>query len=111
MPGPSNLPARLWRRVRIRSRLAGLGRRLVALAPTPPDPPTSAPNDRFVEEAPSDAAAVSVFAGEWTTRLPAPLDDVSGDHPLFDDLSQVEWDRFSLRHAEMHMSFVQPQTA
>ena len=29
-------------------------------------------------------------------------------HPLFDNLSQDEWDRFSLRHAEMHMSFSQP---
>lgn len=33
------------------------------------------------------------------------------DHPLFDYLSREEWDRFSLRHAEMHMSFAQPQTA
>lgn len=32
-------------------------------------------------------------------------------HPLLDDLSREEWDKFSLRHAEMHMSFVQPQTA
>lgn len=31
-------------------------------------------------------------------------------HPLLDDLSAEEWDRFGLRHAEMHMSFVQPQT-
>jgi len=32
-------------------------------------------------------------------------------HPLFDHLSREEWDLFSLRHAEMHMSFVMPQDA
>ena len=29
-------------------------------------------------------------------------------HPLLDNLSQDEWDRFSLRHAELHMSFIRP---
>ena len=29
-------------------------------------------------------------------------------HPLFDDLPREDWDRFNLRHAELHMSFVIP---
>ncbi len=29
-------------------------------------------------------------------------------HPLFGNLSCEEWDKFSFRHAEMHMSFVVP---
>jgi hypothetical protein len=33
------------------------------------------------------------------------------DHPLFDKLPRDDWDRFNFRHAEMHMSFVQPATA
>ncbi|NOY40931.1 MAG: DUF1569 domain-containing protein [Planctomycetes bacterium] len=29
-------------------------------------------------------------------------------HPLFGDLSCEDWDKFSLRHAEMHMGFAVP---
>ncbi len=29
-------------------------------------------------------------------------------HPVFGDITQAEWDSFSLRHAEMHMSFLKP---
>jgi len=30
-------------------------------------------------------------------------------HPLFGKLTRQEWDQFSLRHAELHMSFVQSE--
>ncbi|MEM9354336.1 MAG: DUF1569 domain-containing protein [Planctomycetota bacterium] len=30
------------------------------------------------------------------------------DHPIFGKISKAEWDSFSLRHAEMHMSFLKP---
>lgn len=33
------------------------------------------------------------------------------NHPLFDTLSREDWDKWNLRHAEMHMSFVLPATA
>lgn len=29
-------------------------------------------------------------------------------HPLLGDIDRAEWDRFNLRHAELHMSFVVP---
>lgn len=29
-------------------------------------------------------------------------------HPVFGTITQAEWDSFSLRHAEMHMSFLKP---
>ncbi|QDV52262.1 DUF1569 domain-containing protein [Gimesia fumaroli] len=36
------------------------------------------------------------------------LEARNADHPAFGMLSPEEWDRFHLRHAEMHMSFVVP---
>lgn len=32
-------------------------------------------------------------------------------HPMFGELSLDEWDSFHLRHAELHMSFLLPQSA
>ena len=31
-------------------------------------------------------------------------------HGMFDELTHEEWEKFNLRHAEMHMSFVVPQS-
>lgn len=31
-------------------------------------------------------------------------------HPFFDELSREDWDRFNLRHAELHLSFIRPAT-
>ena len=33
------------------------------------------------------------------------------NHPAFGSISQKEWDDFNLRHAEMHMSFVVPESS
>ena len=30
------------------------------------------------------------------------------EHPAFGELTREEWDKFHLRHAELHMSFVKP---
>ena len=30
-------------------------------------------------------------------------------HPLFGKMTRQDWDQFSLRHAELHMSFVQSE--
>lgn len=30
------------------------------------------------------------------------------EHVMFKDMTTEEWDQFNLRHAEMHMSFIQP---
>ncbi|HEV2781734.1 MAG TPA: DUF1698 domain-containing protein [Actinophytocola sp.] len=47
--------------------------------------------DEYVTSAPSPQNAVDVFAGEWSSRLPAPLDGVrAGSIPLFED-DRVEW--------------------
>lgn len=32
-------------------------------------------------------------------------------HPLFGRLSRAEWDQLHLRHAELHLSFIHPETA
>ncbi|WP_207954636.1 hypothetical protein [Saccharopolyspora elongata] len=47
--------------------------------------------DEYVTSAPSPQNAVDVFAGEWSSQLPAPLQHVqAGPLPLFDD-ARVSW--------------------
>jgi len=37
--------------------------------------------------------------------------DVRAKHPVFGAMSVAQWDLFHLRHSEMHLSFIQPETA
>ncbi len=47
--------------------------------------------DSYVTEAPSPSTALDIFAGEWTSRLPPPLDDAdAGTVPLFAD-AKLDW--------------------
>ena len=36
------------------------------------------------------------------------LESERATHPLFGQLTRDQWDKFNLRHAELHMSFVKP---
>ena len=38
-------------------------------------------------------------------------EDKRAPHPVFGDLTPDEWNRFNLRHAELHLSFVIPDQA
>jgi len=52
--------------------------------------------EHYVTTAPSPQQALDIFKGEWTSRLPAPLDGCkAGDLPLFGD-PRIQWavDRF-----------------
>lgn len=42
------------------------------------------------------------------SRLGAPGASPSATHPIFGNLTPAEWQTFHLRHAELHMSFLQP---
>jgi len=45
----------------------------------------------LVRSAPSPQAAIDIFKGEWTSRLPPPLDTVTaGSESLFDDV-RIQW--------------------
>ncbi len=77
---PRTVARKLLRR--LRTGLGAVGRRLAALDVAPAVP---GPNERYVEEAPLDRLALEVFSGEWSTRFPPPLEEVSGPHDLFDD--------------------------
>lgn len=47
--------------------------------------------DTYVASAPSPQTAVDIFAGEWSSRFPAPLADLkAGPVPLFED-ARVPW--------------------
>ncbi|MFN9622979.1 MAG: class I SAM-dependent methyltransferase [Cyanobacteriota bacterium] len=47
--------------------------------------------DAYVNEAPSDAAAIDLFKGEWSSHLPGFPDSLSGKSPLFDDPRVHGW--------------------
>jgi hypothetical protein len=50
-----------------------------------------AQRDPLVTEAPSPSTALDIFAGEWTSRFPPPLDDAdAGTIPLFAD-ARLDW--------------------
>lgn len=66
----------------------------------------STSSDRF-------APGASVTVEEGLSRLRHAVHRCKSEknrapHPLFGRLPAAEWDRFSLRHAELHMSFVVP---
>lgn len=46
--------------------------------------------DAYVQEAPSGAAAIEVFGGQWSSRLPPPYDKISGSAELFAD-ARIDW--------------------
>jgi hypothetical protein len=55
------------------------------------DVPTASILDNYVHEGPSAQHAVDIFAGEWSSRFPAPLADLAaGPLPLFED-PRVSW--------------------
>jgi hypothetical protein len=67
------------------SRLEGLESRV--------DEPDSAPNvlNAYSTELPSPQTAIDIFAGEWASHFPAPLDGVTaGSAPLF-EIEHVPW--------------------
>lgn len=60
---------------------------------------------------PAPAADVSVEAGLESLRKACQrcaMERQRAFHPLLGNLDRPEWDRFNLRHAELHMSFVVP---
>ena len=59
-------------------------------APAPPEQPSTGILDAYVRSAPSNQHAVDIFAGEWSSELPAEAGVTSGTVPLFDD-SRVSW--------------------
>ncbi len=46
--------------------------------------------DAYVHAAPSGQAALQIFDGEWSSKLPPPYDKVSGSSELFQD-ARIEW--------------------
>ena len=62
-------------------------------------------------EAPADATFEEAFAALKVAveRLRATQERVP--HPVMGKLSLEEWEQFHLRHAEMHLSFVNPSAA
>src|SRR5262245_8454610 len=47
--------------------------------------------DWYTKDPPSPSAAVGIFAGEWASQFPAPLQDVpAGKAPLFAD-DRIAW--------------------
>jgi hypothetical protein len=72
----------------IRPPLAQIGRRLARLDEPPHASGTDSPrghglNDRYIEQAPSAANAVDIFAGDWSTSLP--IDAETGPADLIGD--------------------------
>ncbi len=67
-----------------------------APAPQPAPAPASGASaesilDAYVDRAPNPQNAIDVFAGEWSSRFPAPLADlVAGPVPLFED-DRLTW--------------------
>ncbi len=62
------------------------------------------------------APDASVDLQEQADALRQAIERVKSDktrarHPFFDQLTTDEWDRFNLRHAEMHMSFAKPASS
>jgi SAM-dependent methyltransferase len=55
-------------------------------------PPPAAPSilDQYVRSSPSAQNAVDIFAGEWSSGLPAAAGAVAGQVPLFDD-PRIHW--------------------
>jgi Protein of unknown function (DUF1698) len=46
--------------------------------------------DAYVQGAPSGEEALRIFDGEWSSKLPAPYDGVTGSSELFSD-ARIEW--------------------
>jgi hypothetical protein len=46
--------------------------------------------DAYVHTAPSGEVALDIFAGQWSSKLPPPYDQVSGSAELFGD-KRIEW--------------------
>ena len=46
--------------------------------------------DAYVHEAPSGEAAIRIFEGEWSSKLPPPYDKITGSSELFAD-ARIEW--------------------
>lgn len=64
--------------------------RLDALV-APQRPPGLGILDQYCSDTPSPQTAVDIFAGEWASRLPAPLANVhAGSAPLF-EIAHVSW--------------------
>lgn len=64
-------------------------------ATTPPPQPAAPPTrttvlDQYVRSTPSNQNAIDVFAGEWTSALPATAGVNAGAVPLFDD-PRISW--------------------
>jgi hypothetical protein len=48
-------------------------------------PDDAAVLDRYVPDVPSNRTAIEIFAGEWTSKLPGDLAEMSGSFDAFDD--------------------------
>ena len=46
--------------------------------------------DSYVHDAPSAEAALNIFEGEWSSKLPTPYEKITGPSELFDD-ARIEW--------------------
>ena len=46
--------------------------------------------DAYVHEAPSGEAALKIFEGEWSSKLPPPYDGITGSSELFED-ARIHW--------------------
>ena len=59
--------------------------------PAPPVTPSAPILDHYLESAPSPQNALSIFQGEWSSKLPAPFADCqAGSTPLFED-ARIQW--------------------
>jgi hypothetical protein len=75
------------------SRLVGSGRRRAESLPGPAEPCSGAAAnilDVYVDEPPSGEVAIRIFDGEWSSKLPPPYDEVTGQSTLFED-GRIEW--------------------
>ncbi len=62
-----------------------------ASEPTGGRPDAELVSDRFCTESPIPANAIEIFAGEWSSRLPAPYEELTGSEiALFDD-QRIHW--------------------
>jgi hypothetical protein len=74
-----------------RSRAGAARRRLEKRVADYIDKRGVAPRYSYVTDAPSPSTALDIFAGEWTSRFPPPLDDAdAGTVPLFADVT-LDW--------------------
>ncbi len=80
----------------LRTRAAGLVQRLqkairpAVVASATPGPQDLA-DDSFCREMPGPRTAIELFAGQWSSRLPPPFEDLTGAiSPLFDD-ARIRW--------------------